>query len=299
MDNSNIKDILVGLGYNLKEMGGEQWSTRPLYRDSDNNFAVSINKKTGQFYDFVTKNGGCFEKLIHLTTGKPLDKELRDKLLNNVFYDEKEEIKLSITKKFDKSILLKLEKDNSYWNSRGISDYVLDKFQGGVSRSGKMFNRFVFPVYNSRDDLVGFSGRYLYNSDYVPKYKHIGTKSNWIYPAFLSGPEIKKSKEVILVEGISDALFLFEQGITNVLATFGVNISPKIIEYLLKVDVNRIIIAFNNDSDNNYVGNDAAVKEKKKLLNYFDESQIIIALPNKKDFGEMDNKEILDWRNSL
>jgi hypothetical protein len=44
------------------------------------------------------------------------------------------------------------------------------------------------------------------------------------------------------------------------------------------------------------VGNEAADKERMKLLKYFDPDQVIVAVPNYKDFGEMDAGQIDQWR---
>jgi hypothetical protein len=60
------------------------------------------------------------------------------------------------------------------------------------------------------------------------------------------------------------------------------------------------VIAFNNDKDNNLVGNRAAEKAKNKFLKYFDENQIAIHLPDvKNDFGEMSKEEIIEWQKKI
>jgi len=81
--------------------------------------------------------------------------------------------------------------------------------------------------------------------------------------------------------------------------TFGLDLSSKVISYLLKVDIDKIIISFNNDSDKNDAGNEAAKEAYKKLINYFDSKQITVKLPSKKDFGEMTKQEIIQWKNKI
>ena len=56
-------------------------------------------------------------------------------------------------------------------------------------------------------------------------------KKNFIFP-FICQEEIKKGKNVILVESIGDALSLIEIGIKNVLVLFGVSMSQEIIKNL-------------------------------------------------------------------
>jgi DNA primase len=294
----NIQQILETLGYRLKNRGRE-WSCRPLYRDSDNDSALSINKDTGEFYDFVEARGGDFHTLVEKTLGRPLDPDLKEKIYSHNFLPKrKEEIEIPTQKTFDKSLLLNLINDNSYWNNRGISNQTLAKFQGGLSINGKMRNRYVFPIFNLRHELVGFSGRYIYNSEYVSKWKHLGTKNEWIYPT-IHIPEINTKREIILLESHGDCLALHENGIKNTLVSFGVKLSPALIKFLLQIQPKRVLIALNNDSEKNNVGNKAAEEFKNTLRNFFDIKQIQIALPSKKDFGEMTPEEIIEWRNQF
>ena len=92
---------------------------------------------------------------------------------------------------------------------------------------------------------------------------------------------------------------MWEADVKCVIVTFGLDVSVPIINYLLKIDIDEICISFNNDEGNNHAGNLAAEKAKKKLLKYFDIPQVRIALPSKKDFGEMNPSEILEWKEDL
>ena len=57
---------------------------------------------------------------------------------------------------------------------------------------------------------------------------------------------------------------------------------------LTRLDPDRISIAFNNDSSDNSAGNKAAYTARKKLLQFFDNDQITIDLPQGyNDFNEM------------
>ena len=69
--------------------------------------------------------------------------------------------------------------------------------------------------------------------------------------------------------------------------------------FLLKLDPDKIYISFNNDNEKNNAGNDAAEKAFNKLLRYFDKRQLVIKLPTKKDFGEMTTEEIIKWKKAL
>ena len=108
---------------------------------------------------------------------------------------------------------------------------------------------------------------------------------------------IQKAKEVILVESIGDMLSLWEAGIKNTLVTFGLRVSSHLISCILKLNPNKIIIAFNNDEEGG-AGNKAAYKASKFLDRHFDEGVVKIKLPSKNDFGCMNKKEILEWQKS-
>lgn len=298
----DVLEILHKIGYTDVKETSSQYTTRPLYRDSDNNTALAINKKTGEWYDFVQRRGGSLYKLIALTIGLKSEAEVK-KFLESDGLDVEVKIQdryeLSDVKNFDKELLLKLKKDHLYWVKRGVSEETVKYFEGGVTFNGRMCNRYVFPILNTNDDLIGFSGRLLDNNPKFPKWKHLGTKSTWCYPFKWNQDILAEKREVILVESIGDMLALWDAGIKNSLVTFGVYVSSRIAELLLRLDMQKIIIAFNNDSDNNFVGNESAEEARKYLLKHFDSDQVVVAIPDYKDFGEMNQEQINLWKNQL
>ena len=65
-----------------------------------------------------------------------------------------------------------------------------------------------FPLYNLDNQIHGFSGRTVIEEENIPKWKHLGRKSDWVYPHHIAHPYIDKSNEVILVESIGDCMAL-------------------------------------------------------------------------------------------
>ena len=176
---------------------------------------------------------------------------------------------------------------------------ILELFGGGVVHNGTMANRFVFPIFNSKKQLVGFSGRDVSNNDKRPKWKHLGDKKEWRYPLQVNAKIIQKFKKVFLVESIGDMLSLWDAGVQNTIVTFGLGVSTSIVNLLLIFDPNQVILSFNNDSSKNSAGNEAAEKAKKKLLKYFDPHQVRVCLPSKNDFGDMNKEEISEWLENI
>ena len=306
LDSDQIRDILTEIGYNLSDQG-KYFRAKPLYRDSGSSTVLSIRKSDGIWKDFKADIGGTLEDLIRLTlrlkSKEDTTKWLINKGVNPDFETRKVEPKVNQTKIFKKELLYKLLPDNSYWNNRVVSNDTLKEFKGGVSipsstHSGKMAHRYVFPIFNHKNQIIGFAGRDLKPEQrqdakfYRPKWKLIGDKSKWRFPLIVNHDFIRNSKQAILVESIGDMLSLWEHGIKNCIVTFGVSLSPDTMSLLTRLDPDKVFIAFNNDSGNNDAGNKAAYTARKKLLQFFDEDQITIKLPQgHNDFNEMHLKE--------
>lgn len=292
-----IYTVLTRMGYTLQDFGKE-FRTMPLYRESGNAMSVAIDKRTGEWYDFSAKIGGTLEYLVKLTL-KLSNIEEAKQFYNSerVLSTPKEGPKITTPKTFNKGMLVKLTKDHSYWIDRGISLETIQTFDGGTTKNGRMANRYVFPIFDLKDNLVGFDGRWLYPNipDKVPKWKIIGEKSYWVYPYKWNAHELIAKKEIILVESIGDMLSLWDVGVKNVLVTFGVELSNELLSFIVRLNPNKIILSFNNDVGNGNVGNESAEKARSKICAYFDLNQVEIRLPAKKDFNEMTPDERLDW----
>jgi len=297
---TNIYQILTNLGYSLKDFGRE-YRTKPIYRDSDNDTVLRIYKDTGFWVDFKENVSGDFTSLIKkslkLENNEQAKVWLKEKKFT--FIDQvTKQPQVSDKKTFDKDLLLKLKKDHQYWIDRNVSAETIESFQGGLASLGKMKNRYVFPIFNSKTEIIGFSGRDITNESKI-KWKHLGDKSSWCYPTFLNIENLKSEKQVFLIESIGDCLSLWDAGIKNTIVTFGLDVSISILNLLLKLDPDKINISFNNDSQKNNAGNQAADKAFNKLSRYFDRKQLNISLPTKKDFGEMCTNEIIEWKNKI
>ena len=292
----NFKDVLTNLGYSPTDCGKEL-RMRPIYRDSDNSTSLKVDKITGRWIDFGISRKGSFEELIQITLNLKNIDDARDVLNNKLSFNyEKIEpiIKIRQAKIFSTVELENLVPVHTYWKERGISEETLVLFKGGVCKTGKMKNRYVFPIYDEDFRIIGFTGRTLVSSPL--RWKHLGTKSLWCYPVCFNKESVEQKREVILVEGIGCMLALWDVGIKNTIVLFGTQCSLAILNYLIKIDPNIIYISLNNEPNNNNIGNIAADKIKNKLRKFFDYWQIKIALPSKKDFADMNKEEILNWK---
>ena len=283
------KDTLEKLGYNLQDCGNH-WRTRAIYRNGKTNTSVIIYKDSGVWRDFgADTQSKPFNALVRETLNTDDPKVLSSYLVDSdqTYKSEKKE-KIEMEKIYPESYLDKLLPMKTFYEKRGISGSVQSIFKCGYAGGGKMYRRIVFPIYDLDKNIHGFSGRTILNDDNTPKWKHMGKKTNWVYPHHISSNSIDENREVILVESIGDCLALHEAGFKNVLVTFGLDASSKLISYLNTFELDRIIVATNNDKDKEInSGGIASVKAVAKLAQVFDLSIIRLNPPLCNDFGEM------------
>ena len=303
-----MKEILEDLGYKLVDCGNH-WRTSALYRSGDNPTAVQIYKNSGVWIDFIHGNKSKpFEALVKLTLKD--DQSKLNSVLKSIktgssdFTEYKPRTLIEMEKIYDDSILEKLFPNYNFYNNKKISEETQKFFKVGLAGSGNMYRRMVFPIYNEHSQIIGFSGRRVDDGNYA-KWKHIGKKNNWLYPAYIPSVNtvdsiITEKEEVYLVESIGDAMALYDQGIKNVLVIFGLSVSPAIISYLSGKNLNRVIIAGNNDFDSNVNrGLMASIKNYLKLSSYFDLDALSIKIPPRgfNDIGDahLAGEDLQNW----
>jgi hypothetical protein len=298
---NEYRNSLEKLGYSLQDCGSH-WRTRAIFRNGKTSTSLIIYKDSGVWRDFGgDEQAKPFTALVKETLKTEDPKALKEYLINNPNQKEsftpKEEV-IEMEKIYPESYLEKLLPMKTFYEKRGISAEVQTEFKCGYAGGGKMYRRIVFPIYNLDGQIHGFSGRSITNDENVPKWKHMGKKSSWLYPHQLSSSSIEDTEEVILVESIGDCLALHENGFKNVLVTFGLDASSAMISYLNSFNLKKIIIATNNDKDKeSNSGGMAAIKTAAKLSQVFDFSLIRINPPLSNDFGDMalEGKDFKEW----
>lgn len=209
-------------------------------------------------------------------------------LSTEVHEEAETQSQLDLKQTWDASVLDYLTRDHSYWATRGINEETVAPFRGGVSTSNELRGRYVFPIFNSIGQVVGFTGRAL-ESWMKPKWLHKGLTRHWVWGGL---PEIVATKRVILVESIGDSLALRQTGIPESLVLFGVSISQSVIGHLIAANPRQIIISTNRDSHG--VGQKAAAKAQILLEPFFNSETICVRLPPEgvKDWNEASPEQI-------
>ena len=191
-------------------------------------------------------------------TSRKFDDKIIDKFGIGHAKDSWDNLYQELNKKFDESVI---EKSGLFSNSKKGR---IDRFR----------NRIMFPFYSLSGKVIAFSGRSLSDSDDV-KYLNspetlLFQKSKTFFGSYQTLPEIRKQNYVLLVEGQTDFLRLYEKGFKNVLATSGTAFSSKHAIALNKY-TNRVILCY--DSDN--AGINAAIRTGYILMQNGFEVRII------------------------
>lgn len=111
--------------------------------------------------------------------------------------------------------------------------------------------RLMFPIFSPTNKVIAFAGRVLGNEK-TAKYINsaqtkVYNKSEVVYGVNFAKNEIRKNKEVILVEGYTDVITLNEHGITNVVASSGTALTVGQMKILHRYG-DRIVMIY--DADN-------------------------------------------------
>jgi len=143
----------------------------------------------------------------------------------------------------------------SYFQGKNISPGVLEK-AGLVLRRQKKegyYDRFrgriIFPIFTETGKVVAFGGRTIINDE--PKYLNspdtpIYTKGKLLYGINFCKESIREKGEVILVEGYTDFLSLYQAGITNCAASLGTSLTTHQVS-IARNFAPRMIISYDGD----------------------------------------------------
>jgi len=120
-------------------------------------------------------------------------------------------------------------------------------------KSGEFRDRFrgriIFPIFTLTGRIVAFGGRTLFDAQ--PKYLNSPetqtfTKGHLLYGFNFTKEQIRKSGEMILVEGYADYAALFQAGIQNIGASMGTSLTPQQASQILRY-APRVIINYDGD----------------------------------------------------
>lgn len=214
----------------------------------------------GNIYNWLMKTEGlsfgkAVEKVASMTGTDPKNyvesesmsiyKELSRLSDNNYKKEDATEVRTILD--FDKDYLQKFEKlYPQEWIDEGITKEAMDYYEVMVDEAS---NRIVYPVYDNDLNLIGVKGRTRYENFkelHLAKYMNYNKLGRIDYFAGIkqAEPYIKKSREVIVFEGIKSCMKCNVWGYKNTVAAETCEINPEQFNLLLRKGIATIVIAF-------------------------------------------------------
>jgi DNA primase len=141
-------------------------------------------------------------------------------------------------------------------------------------------DRVIFPIENLQDEVIGFGGRIIDRGD--TKYINspetaIYVKSKNLYNLNRARREIVKEGYALVVEGYTDVICLFQEGVRNVVATLGTALGEEHFRLLSRL-TERVILCFDADA--------AGIGASERGLAFYDQFDLdirVIQLPGGRD----------------
>lgn len=125
-----------------------------------------------------------------------------------------------------------------------------DAAGAGARRFDRFRDRIMFPIRNTRGQIIAFGGRILERGE--PKYLNspetpLFQKGNELYGLFEARQAIRDAGYVLVVEGYMDVVALAQTGFPQAVATLGTACTPTQVQKLMR-HTDRIVFSFDGDN---------------------------------------------------
>lgn len=250
-----IEFLAKKIGYNLKyNYSGSKESSKLKNR------LVELNELAKKYFDFI---------LFKSKKGLPSLNYLK-----NRGFDEKTLKEFEVGFSLDSwNNFANFAKKRGYKSEEVIECGLAIKSNRG---SGEIYDRFrgriMFPIEDIVGKTIGFGGRVISDAGKTggQEAKYINTpetrlysKSKNIYRIFQAKNHIVKEDEVLIVEGYTDVMALYQSGIKNVVASLGTALTSDQVKLLGRFTKN-IVLVFDSDT----AGMNASLKGVERLREY-------------------------------
>jgi len=237
---------------------------------SEKERAYEICEKAAQFFSLTLNNANIILDYLH-------KRGLKDKTIS--------EWRLGYAPDSWNALL-------SFLTKQGYRESEIEK-TGLILRGEKYHDRFrnrlMFPIFGINGRVTAFSGRIM--NDVIPSKtekadsgKYINSpetilynKSRTLYGLDRAKTDIRKADRVILVEGQTDAILPWQDGVRNVVATSGTALTENHLSILRRL-TNNLILAFDMDE-----AGSRATKRGIDLANEMGFNILVLNLPSGKD----------------
>tara|TARA_B100001094_G_scaffold332138_1_gene402963 strand:+ start:3304 stop:4143 length:840 start_codon:yes stop_codon:yes gene_type:complete len=196
-------------------------------------------------------------------------------------------IKEKVNKVKSETVGIQLPKDRVMWKGgglRNISEETLAIWDAFTWSAPQFENRIIFPIRDIRGKTVALIGRSLDDFSQMKYYIY----PNGVEMPFCPAKVKPMQNRVILVEGIFDALNLWDKGLKNTVCTFGTQQVNWVKLSLLKLQgVQGLDIMFDGDE-----AGIKAAEQAKGLAEKLELSARVVKLRDNVDPGNLTKPEI-------
>lgn len=253
----------------------------------DNNPSLRIDRETGIFNCFGCGYSGDIYRYFN-RAGPRLNKLTRSVL---------EAIKEATSYKVE-ALLFPADATFNVSDFRGLSNRLLAKYKAFKTSTLGLEDRVVFPISDTSGSIVAYLGRHEY-SDASPKYLLYPKEVQ--LPLFPTVNELEGlGSDLIIVEGLMDALHLIDNGLTNVTCAFGTKMLNMETAYELLhpfecFGIERVILMMDGDPAGR-----AATASIKKAIEYKTDIVVeVLELEDGVDPGDLSVQDIKNIKNHL
>ncbi len=210
----------------------------------------------------------------------------------------------------------------NHFRERGISEAETVAAGLAIEREGggcydRFRDRLIYPIQDKDGRVIGFGGRAI--GDVQPKYLNtpqtvIFDKGANLYALHLAQDAVRRTREVVVVEGYMDAIAAHQFGFDNVVASMGTALTSDQVR-LVRRSVDRILLALDSDA----AGQMATLRGLDVLREGLAEADRptadaaglvrfertlrtdirIVKLPSGKDPDELIRKDVESWREAV
>jgi len=212
---------------------------------------LKINERAAAFFEWA---------LNHPTKGSPAKRYLKKRSLTGRIVSE---CRLGYAPNEWEGLAGVLRRDKVELDVAVQAGLIIPKKSGGYY--DRFRGRIMFPIFDLRQQVVGFGGRVL--DDSLPKYINtpetlLFQKGEFLYGLNATYKAIREQGTAVIVEGYMDWLALKVHGLDNAVATLGTALTPTHIRRL-KGYAQEAVILFDSDE----AGKSAAVRSLPLFLN--------------------------------
>ncbi|HAQ60941.1 TPA: DNA primase [Candidatus Delongbacteria bacterium] len=262
-----IRHIATKYGIEIVETYGDR--VKDPSSDDKKELLRILNKNACDFFheNLIREYGKENSGVIKYLNDRKIDREYADKFMLGYAQDDWQ--------------LLVSDQRFSVYNDDVLVEAGLRKKNEKGNVYDQFRNRLIFPIYDQMGNVVAFSGRTL-DDEIPPKYLNspetsLYKKTNVLYGLYQAMDTIRKSKEIILVEGNIDLISMHKFGFTNTVAICGTAFTESH-ALLIKRNSDKITVLLDGDEP----GRKSALRTSEILISCGVIPSIVI-LPEESD----------------